>query len=393
MARILVISHAPTHPANSGNRARVYSLLNALQGAGHEVCLFLLDDGGDNDKEAMARTWDRFWAFPYRFPAPGLRRGMRGLVSRLLKVDRYLPYGVDDWYNGGLDQRLRQLGGAVAFDVVMVEYVFFSKALVCFPGALKILDTHDIFGDRHRLFLRHGQRPSWFYTTAAEEGKGLNRADVILAIQEREKAFFSSLAADKRVMTVGHTTRIAPPAPGKPFSNRLLFIGSDNDVNRHALAYFLDEVWPAIRTRSPATQLEVVGTICRRYRRLPEGCRATGPVDDLGACYAQADVVINPVRFGTGLKIKNVEALGYGMPLVTTGVGAEGIEEGSGRAFWVADSREDFFEKTCRLLEDEPARQRLAEAALTFARSYNDRATRPLLEFIDRELEKKRSRP
>lgn len=385
MARILVISHAPTHPADSGNRARVNSLLMALQSAGHEICLFLLDEG-NNDRQAMARTWDRFWNSPYRFPAPGVRRQFRERLSTALKRDLCLPYGVDDWYKEPLNRRLQELEREFHFEVVLVEYVFFSKALDCFPNALKIIDTHDVFGDRHKLFLEHDQRPAWFYTTPDEEGTGVNRADAILAIQEKEKNYFSSLAPNKEVLTVGHLTRIVPPSPSRPFHNRLLFIGSDNDVNRHALSWFLEAVWPTILGRSPHAQLEVVGTVGLRFRAWPEGCRSTGTVADLATCYARGDLVVNPVRFGTGLKIKNIEALGYGMPLVTTDVGAEGIEEGAGTAFLTANTAEEFTESVCRLLEQRETREKLSNAALEFVRNYNDRATRPLFEFIENGL-------
>ena len=251
---------------------------------------------------------------------------------------------------------------------------------------MKILDTHDIFGDRHKLFLKHGQQPSWFYTTPEHEATGLQRADAVLAIQEKENAYFSSLAPNTNVLTVGHITRIIPPSASKEFANRLLFIGSGNNVNIDALNYFLDDIWPGVQKQAPKAQLEVVGNICKQFPSLPEGCHAAGEVADLGKSYATADIVINPVRFGTGLKIKNIESLGYGMPLVTTQAGAEGLESGVGKAFLVANNSEEFVEHICTLLTEGAAREMLTKNALEYAHSYNDRAIAPLLDYINRAL-------
>ena len=383
MSRILVVSHTPTHPANSGNRARVNSLLSVLREAGHQICFFFIDLG-DGDNSAMGNAWDCFWPFPYQLPDASMGKRALDLLSNKLRLGLYLPYGVDDWYQEILDKELQALKSRMDFDAVLVEYVFFSKALKVFPESLKILDTHDIFGDRHKLFLKHGKRPTWYFTTSAQEAKGINRADCVLAIQEREREYFTKLAPARNILRVGHVVPIVPPGAEKTFNNRLLFIGSANDVNFHSLSFFFDEVWPLVSSLLPSLEMDVVGDICRRFPTFPAGCRAIGPVDDLENCYFQADIVVNPVRFGTGLKIKNVEALGFGMPLVTTAVGAEGIEEGIGSAFSVANEPEEFASEVYRLITDEKAREKFSRTGLDFARSYNSRAAKELLDLLEK---------
>ena len=336
MAKILVVSHTPTHPVNSGNRARVNSLLDALQTAGHEIYFFFLDFG-NGDNETMREKWDMFLTLPYRFPRPSIDRRMRDFISKNLKVDLYKPYELDDWYRNRLDKEFEKLNDKFSFDVILVEYVFFSKAFLSFAEAVKILDTHDIFGDRHKMFLKHNQQPTWFYTTPADETTGLQRADAVLAIQEKENNYFSSLAPGTAVLTVGHSPGLCPLLLRKALPNGCFSFGSGNNVNIDALHYFLDDIWPGVQKQAPKAHLEIVGNICKQFPSLPEGCHATGEVADLGESYATADIVINSVRFGTGLKIKNIESLGYGMPLVTTQAGAEGLESGAGKAFLVGE--------------------------------------------------------
>jgi len=231
MASILVISPTPSHPQDAGNRARIFSLLGALKNAGHRVhFVFVASEAGD--EAAMAVAWDGYDSLSYR--RPGDRWLKKKFDRWLLKLGRsdVLPYRVDDWYTPDLAAQLQAIRDRVRPDVVLVEYVFLSRAFDCFgPGVLKILDTHDIFGDRHSMYLDHGLKPVFFYTTRQQEKKGLDRADLILAIQDEEAAHFKQLT-HRKVMTVGHLVDF--PALTKPSGNsinRLLFVGSANHIN------------------------------------------------------------------------------------------------------------------------------------------------------------------
>ena len=97
------------------------------------------------------------------------------------------------------------------------------------------------------------------------------------------------------------------------------------------------------------------------------GVNLQGYIDNLEDAYKENHIIINPVFFGSGLKIKNVEALCYGKPLVTTSVGAQGIEEGSNNAFMLCDKYEDMYHCICSLIENEELRNNLSEKAYQFA--------------------------
>ena len=95
-----------------------------------------------------------------------------------------------------------------------------------------------------------------------------------------------------------------------------------------------------------------------------------GYVDDLDALYAETDIVVNPVTFGGGLKIKCVEALAHGKPLITSPVGAEGIEKGANKAFIVCTSPAETVEQLNALIEDPERRRELATSARAFAEQH-----------------------
>jgi glycosyltransferase involved in cell wall biosynthesis len=92
-----------------------------------------------------------------------------------------------------------------------------------------------------------------------------------------------------------------------------------------------------------------------------------GFVDDLEKLYDSLDIVINPVRCGAGLKIKNVEALTHGIPLITTSHGASGIEDGASKAFLIGNTPNEYLLAFNKLVENYDFRKRLSENAFEYA--------------------------
>lgn len=267
------------------------------------------------------------------------------------------------------------------FDIVIVEYVFFSKALTYFPpGVFKIIDTHDVFTDRHKMFLKNNIRPKWYSTTRREEKKGLERADLVIAIQDSERSFFSGMVRVP-VITVGHLTPTRPPKE-RGNSYKILYVASRNPNNLQSITWFLDEVLDRVSRAVPDVELLIAGTVCNE---LPDRERVTklGIVDELGAAYDMADLVINPMLYGTGLKIKNVEALGYAKALVTTPVGAEGMEDGKDTSFLVASDPDEFSECIIRLFRDADLYTSLTRSAYEYALRWNESTLGALKNAID----------
>ena len=149
-----------------------------------------------------------------------------------------------------------------------------------------------------------------------------------------------------------------------------MFVGSRAQPNVDGMRAFLLGTWPRIVDGvGIPTRLHVVGSIASKKGKLPEMANVTfhGVVDDLGEFYSRASVVVAPLIYGTGLKIKVVEALCRGCALVTTPVGAEGLEDGASTAFAVAEDWQDFARACSGLLTDHQARDEMRKAAHAFA--------------------------
>lgn len=382
MKRILLISPIPTHPQIAGNRTRIQRLLSSVREMGHEVHFLCVNtEPWKADEEAMMRWWgEHFHLVKYRHPPRTLKRYARRL--RFLFEPGFLEIlPVDYRYDDALDTILAELTRTVTFDVVIVEYIFWSKALECFDGrVLKIIDTHDVFTHRHLLFKQARQPYGWYCTTEREETKALNRADVIIAIQDREREYFSRLTT-KKVITVRHLAPLQPLPSSEGMGARLLFIGSDAGTNIHGIRTFIAETFPRIRQMLPQASLHIAGQICDKIDDA-DGCIKLGVVDDLTSLYKNIDIVVNPIQFSTGLCIKTIEALGYGRPVVTTAAGARGLEEGAGQAFLVADSPADFANAVVRVAQGPALVRSLVHAAFRFVERWNAESLRELTDVI-----------
>ncbi len=313
--RVLVVSPTPSHPQDAGNRARIHALLSALKAAGHAIhfCLLLRENPSPAALAEMRDAWDEVIEVPHD----------RTREARSLGALNAL----DDWILPEAEAAFAALAARdPGFDLVLVEYVFLSRAFEVFPRHIpRVLDTHDIFAGRAARLAALGLENRFFATTEAEENRGLDRADLVLAIQAEEAR---DLAGRTRavVTTLGHLPwdGRAPLDPRfAPWPVALGYLGSANPINGRALGRFLAALDPAA-LEAEGGEMLVAGAAARGLEPTP-GLRPLGPVADADALYAEVDLVVNPHEGGTGLKIKTVEALARGRPVIGTAEAFAGL--------------------------------------------------------------------
>ena len=390
--KILLISPVPSHPQNAGNRSRIYNLALNLRELEHEVH-FLYITQEDGNLEAMRSFWqDKFYQFSYTPPPTREKQRPKRIdrkiirkIKALLGQDPLFTYTIDDWYDNNLNDFVEKIQQDIHFDIVIVMYVFWSKILDIFDNnVLKIIDQNDKFADRYKLYQKNGQYPQWYSTTEQEELKGLRRADAIIAIQARDKEEFSRKLKNKTVITVGQIVTLYSPQEQefqKPRKN-LLFLASKNPINVEAINYFIKSIFPIVRQTIPDVKLLLAGNICDAVGDYA-GCSKLGEVEKIEDAYNSADIVINPMQFGTGLKIKSIEALGFAKPLVTTSEGAKGIENGIDKSFLVADESSKFARYIIQLLDEDKLYKKIATNAYNFARQWNQENLQELINLLN----------
>jgi polysaccharide biosynthesis protein PslH len=331
--RILFVAHLIPIPCNAGNRARILNMIRELVAWGHEIHYAVLNATGSPidqlDELEMELGGGRAHEIQVRPPrerAAVAARGWRRFL-RIIRHEAGYRVPLDYLYDSNATHYLRGLHEQIHFGAVFVEYVFLSKAFEAFDAnVFRILDTHDAFGDRHKKFLKAGKQPSWFSTTLREEETGFRRADVVLAIQgEEERRFRRRLGKDgDRVRAVSHfvdlSRRVEPT--GAPAA---AFIGSLNAVNVAGLDFLVREVMPRVLEHRPDFKVLVAGSISDKVGR-QKSVEACGFIDRVADLYARAPLSLNPVLLGTGINIPLLEAMGCGVPSVSTETGVRGLE-------------------------------------------------------------------
>lgn len=223
-------------------------------------------------------------------------------------------------------------------DVILVEYIKLGYLLESLSPQQRaaiycIVDTHDVLHLRCQAFKAEGQS-HWIEISREEESTALSNFDALIAIQSDEANLLQDLAPNSSVITCGHAPpfSVADNTAPRPVENTPLTIGflaSENAANIDAIHSFLRDIWPlSVSKLGDRIRLVVAGTICGAIDAATydtDQVSLIGRVDTLEDFYHAVDLVVNPVKYGTGLKIKNVEALAFGKPLLTTQHGAAGL--------------------------------------------------------------------
>ena len=298
----------PTHPPIQGNRQRIFDICRALRTVGAELTVqyYATEDVSAEEARQMREAWGEVdIVFPRDF-------------SPRQSLARYPA--LDDWYDDSITEAVRRLCVRRHFDACVVNYVWYSKLFDALPSSVvRVLDTHDVFGGRAARFAELGLTAEWFHTSAAEESKGLDRSDFVIAIQSEETALFEA-ATQARVRTVGLLSApdlLPAPHPRRSGPLKAGYIASGNPFNVSSILSFA-------RALEAHTQLldmmefHVAGQVCAALARIPHRFVLHGKTESVRDFYESMDVAINPMTGGTGLKIKSIEALSFGRPLAAT---------------------------------------------------------------------------
>ena len=238
------------------------------------------------------------------------------------------------------------------------------------------VDTLDVLHLRAESFHSMGKK-HWISISRREEEEILRAFDRVIAIQPEEALLLGEMVGPERVVCAPHAHVIhsAPDSPTHTDPPTILLVAGATDFNIDGLAWFLNEVLPIVRS-SVTCRLVVAGRICGSMdavtggRKLPEGVSLLGEYDDADDVYRHAEIVVNPSRFGGGLKIKTVEALCYGKALVTTPCGCQGLEDGIGSAFLLARDASEMAGHIVQLILEDNTLQALQREAVAFSEEH-----------------------
>lgn len=400
--KVVVATSVRYWQRSMGAEQRVFALVKFLEESNFDVTtLFVgtLGEKGNPSKDrkligkanlnvlSLAEDWQPigFWAsLVWKI------RCLTNWLLRLIKVRTADPLKelrktrtLEDYASVEFRKRFHQMLGQIEPSVVIVEYVTQAYLVPDSDDPLRqkatyVVDTHDVLHQRNQQFQDRGL-DHWIEISREQEIRELQKFDVILAIQEEEADTFRELLGKEnlehdRVVVAEHPADVPLkklPENGASGPLKVGYLASLNDTNLDAISWFLGEVWPKVIARQETAQLVVAGQVCSGLDLDNQPLTNTellGALENIEDFYDQVAIVINPVRFGTGLKIKNIEAFCRGKCLVLTSSGLGGIPSvEDGNSFFVADNTHQMAETIARLVADPELVNTVSMAAFDLA--------------------------
>lgn len=266
---------------------------------------------------------------------------------------------------------VRALIEAEPYRAVMATYAFTAPIFAGLQRrVLTICDVQDVMHEHAEACARATGQASSFAMPPDTEAFLWRQWDALVAITaEDEVRIARDLVPGQHLLSARHAARWAPaPAPGE--DDVALYAASNNQSNVEAAVWLLEQVWPRVRRARPEARLRMAGLICdvlpERLRNTP-GVELIGFRDDITDEIDGAGVVMAPYLYGSGLKIKVVEAACAGKAVVTTTAGLAGTDLTPGLALEVQDESGAFADAVAALLASGERRAALGSRALADA--------------------------
>jgi glycosyltransferase involved in cell wall biosynthesis len=285
------------------------------------------------------------------------------------------PYDLAWLRSAEMADKLRKMVERVSPDVVHVDALGLAQYLPAIGSSGSVLNHHDV--ESCKIELRAKKERNLFLRSyfelearklAAAERKWCPQFNVNAVVSEEEGAVLSRACPGLRVRVVpnGVDTEYFTPR-ADPGTRTILFCGSmDMHPNQEAMEYFLRQIWPRVVAQAPDVNLQVVGRkppewlneVAKKDPRI----QVTGFVDDVREYFQKAAVCICPILSGGGTRLKILDSLAMGVPVVATSFAASGLSLGHDEHLLLADTEEQFAEYALHLLSDLSLRSRLASA-------------------------------
>jgi GT2 family glycosyltransferase/SAM-dependent methyltransferase/glycosyltransferase involved in cell wall biosynthesis len=338
---VLVVDHRVPAPDRDAGSQRMWRMLQSFKELGCRVTL-LPDDGQASE--------------PYTSKLQGM--GIEVLAAPIVVPERI----------AGLGSRLKL--AVLSRPYVAPRYMHLVREFA--PEALVAYDTVDLHFLREERRGQHdkGANPGVARVYRELELALARAADVTIAISDDERAQLLALAPELSVEVVPMANEIAEHVPGPGDRSGLLFVGGFEHLpNIDAAVYLAGEVMPRVWRSLPDVTLTIVGSHGPPEVTSLDGrnIRVAGWVEDLGPLLRESLLMVAPLRYGAGMKGKVTQSLGAGLPVVTTTIGAEGLDVIDGEEMLIADDPDAFAERIVSLHRNPDHWRRLSDKGRALA--------------------------
>lgn len=378
--KILWVKANKLLPLHSGGDIRSYHMARHLAER-HELC-FLSYYAGSSDAAYDRQLQEQFPGACCIATGRSLSSSARFLdyVSRLGDP---APYAVSRFQSPAVRKKIGMLLAQERCDVAVCD--FLDAAVNFAPSHVPVvLFQHNVESE---IWRRHAETEAnpvrrQVYRMEARKMHAYEESTVrefrhVIAVSEHDKQLMSAWTDASKITVIPtgvDLSQYKPEFSDGTMAPLVMFVGAmDWEPNVDAMEYFCKEIWPAVLAAAPSAKLRIVGrNPVRRVKQLMcDSVTVTGRVPSVIDQLREAAAVIVPLRIGGGTRLKIYEAMAAGKAIVSTSVGAEGLDVDHGQDIILADGAREFADAVLKLLNDGEIRRRYERAAAEKAARYN----------------------
>ena len=364
-------------PLDTGAKLRNYHLAHGLAGS---MSVTLLAFGDEPSNQELDQTYQRIVTVP-RNERYSVGNMLRGALGRT-------PLPLLNYTTREMAAALERLLAEDHFDLIQVESIHLLNYLPVLRSArdhpLIVCDWHNVESDLMRQYAERElnvARRTYARRTARlmseAERRGLNEFDAHIAVSEVDAKRLQSINPEAKVFVIENGVDAAHYGDQQSATkNRVVFVGSmDYHANIEGATSFAREVWPVIRQQQTDLRFTIVG------RNPPPpvtelssiaGIEVTGSVADVRPFYREALAAVVPLNVGGGSRLKILEAMAAGVPVVSTKLGAEGLDVSDGENIVLAESSSQLANGVLKVIDDVDLRARLIIGGQALVRARYD---------------------
>ena len=366
---ILYLSHKNPVAMDEGAKIVIMGTIRHLAKKGCKVTLVYLDGDANSSTRGLDEFCARVVAVPHR------RAGALSRAFRIVEgMYRNKPYTVEMFKNHAFGLEIDKLMTQDKFDCVHMETALLYQYKSHLSGLPVVVRHHNL--ESGLLRQQSENAGGWLKKTvlkrhsellAKYESDAVNGADFSVAITQADKdSIIREYSCSRPVEVIPAGIETDPVMPKAQQEHCLVFTGRvEWGPNLEGVAWFVKNVFPAISQRFPKLKLYIAGGLPPAWLKAFETdkVRITGLVDNPTDYIDRAEVYIVPLKAGSGMRLKILEAMSRGRAIVSTTKGAEGIACENGRNIMLADSAEEFASSVISLLENKIERDAMGASA------------------------------